>query len=130
VALIPNLLKQERTMAEGSRPPGPRQVRRRGVFLDERPLALARLFSLHPAGRITVAHLEPLRACLVAGRLELDPLRFAAEDAVDAEPLMPPEAQFEDVHAHGAQLHEILCSAQDELDLLVHLLRAEVPLVS
>jgi hypothetical protein len=69
-------------------------------------------------------------ACLVAGRLELDALRFAAEDAVDVEPLMPPEAQFEDVHAHGAQLHEILCAAQDELDILTVCLRQEVPLVS
>jgi hypothetical protein len=117
-------------MAKSSRPPGPRQARRRGIFLDERPLALARLFSLHPAGRITVAHIQPLRACLVAGRLELDALRFAAEDAVDVEPLMPHEAQFEDIHAHGATLYDILCAAQEEVDLLALCLRQEVPLVS
>jgi hypothetical protein len=117
-------------MPHGSRPPGPRQARRRGVLLDERPLALARLFSLHPGGRITVAHLQPLRACLLAGRLELDTLRFAAEDAVDVEPLMPPEAQFEDIHAHGVALHDILCAAQDELDILAVCLRQEVSIVS
>jgi hypothetical protein len=117
-------------MAQGSRPPGPRQARRRGVLLDEHSLALARLFSLHPAGRITVAHLQPLRACLVAGRFELDALRFAAEDAVDVEPLMPQEAQFEDIHAHGATLHDILRVAQEEVDLLAVCLRQEVPLVS
>lgn len=117
-------------MAEGSRPPGARQARRRGALLDERPFALAPLFSLHGDGRITVAHLQPLRACLVAGRLELDALRFAAEDAVDVEPLMPPEAQYEDVHARGAALDRALCAAQDELDLLARLLRAEVPHVS
>ncbi len=83
-----------------------------------------------PARRITMAQLEPLRACLVAARLDLDALRFAAEDAVDAEPLMPPEAQHADVHQHGAALHETLCAAQEELDLLAVYLREGVPRVS
>jgi hypothetical protein len=120
-------------MVERSRPPGPRQARCRGALIAHvtyAPLALARLFSLPPAGRIAVTHLQPLRACLVAARLELDALRFAAEDAVDAEPLMPLEAQYEDVHAHGAALYEALCAAQDELDLLTARLRGEVPRVS
>jgi hypothetical protein len=117
-------------MAQGSRPPGPRQARRRGALLGVRPVALAPLFSLRHAGRITVAHLQPLRACLVAARLELEALRFAAEDAVDPDPLMPPQAQHEDVHARGAALEKALCAAQDELDLLVARLRREVPLVS
>jgi hypothetical protein len=117
-------------MAQGSRPPGARQAQRRAATPNERPAALVRLFVLHPAGRITVAHLEPLRACLVAARLDLDALRFAAEDAVDAEPLMPPDAQHADVHKHGAALHETLCAAQDELDVLAAHLREAVPRVS
>jgi hypothetical protein len=119
-------------MAQGSRPPGPRQARRRGALFAhaQRSLALARLFSLHPAGRVVVAHLQPLRACLVAARLELDALRFAAEDAVDVEPLMPQEAQHEDVHARGAALERALRAAQDELDVLAMRLREEAPLVS
>jgi hypothetical protein len=119
-------------MAQGTRPPRPRQARRRSVFFADvpRPVALARLFSLHPEGRITARQLHPLRACLAAARHHLDALRFAAEDAVDAEPLMPPEAQYEDVHAHGGALYEDLCAAQEELDLLFRRLRAEVPRVS
>ena len=67
---------------------------------------------------------------VVAARRELDALRFAAEDAVDAEPLMPEEAQHEDVHAHGAALEEALYAAQVELDLLVARLREDVTCVS
>jgi hypothetical protein len=91
---------------------------------------LARLFSLHPEGRIRVRDLEPLRACLVAARIDLDALRFAAEDAIDVEPLMPVEAQREDIHARGAALYEDLCAAQDELDLLARHLREGVAHVS
>jgi hypothetical protein len=116
-------------MAQRSRPRGPRQARRR-VPVGERPVPLADLFALHSAGRLVVADFEPLRACLVAARLELEALRFAAEDAVDAEPLMPPEAQHADVHARGAALHEALCAAQDELDLLARRFRREAALVS
>jgi hypothetical protein len=116
-------------MAQGSRPRRVRQARRR-VLVDGRPVALAGLFALHPAGRLGVGDLEPLRACIVAARLELEALRFAAEDAVDAEPLMPPEAQYADVHARGAALHEALCAAQDELDLLARRLRREAAFVS
>jgi hypothetical protein len=112
-------------MAQGTRPPRPRQARRRGT-----PIALVRLFSLHPDGRISARQLYPLRACLAAARHHLDALRFAAEDAVDIEPLMPPEAQYEDVHVHGGALYEDLCAAQEELDLLFRHLRAELPHVS
>jgi hypothetical protein len=119
-------------MAQGSRPPGRRQARRRSALLAEaeHPIGLGRLFSLRPEGRVTARQLEPLRACLVSASLELDALRFAAEDAVDAEPLMPPGAQHADVYVHGAALYEALCAAQDELDLLVLHLRQEVPLGS
>ena len=117
-------------MAQGTCPPRGRQARRRGRLVDGEPIALARLFSLHPEGRITAAHLAPVRACLVAARLALDALRFAAEDAVDLEPLMPREAQYEDVHARGADVDQALYAAQEELDLLAQHLRREVARVS
>lgn len=119
-------------MSDRSRPPGARQVARCGALSlgDGRIIALGRLFTLHANGTVTAAQFEPLRRCLVAARIELDTLRFAAEDAVDGQPLMSAEAQRADVHARGAALYEALCAAQDELDILVAHLRQEVSRVS
>ena len=90
------------------------------------PVALGRIFALQPAGGLTAAQLDPLRAALIACRVSLDALRFAAEDAVALDPILTIEAERRDVILHGAALAEQLVAAQDELDLLAHQLREQV----
>jgi hypothetical protein len=75
---------------------------------------LVRLFSLHPGG----PDLRPLRRVIEAAQRSLEPLRTAAEDAVGAEPIMEPLAQWVDVHEYGAELAEHLFAALAELDVL------------
>jgi hypothetical protein len=50
---------------------------------------LVRLFSLH-RGEGDAPDFSPLRAVIDAAERNLEVLRFAADDAVDAEPMMPP----------------------------------------
>jgi hypothetical protein len=112
-------------MSGPSRVPGARQAARRGDPSDpsrERPIVLARLFSLGAPGGRDV-DLRPLRAALTAAQLALDALRFAAEDAVAAEPIMPEDAQRADVQARGAELAEHLIAARVEVDVLAEVLR-------
>jgi hypothetical protein len=75
-----------------------------------------RLFALQAAG--SAPDLAPLRALLASAEHNLEVLRFAAEDAVGADPMMPPLAQYADVHQHGAELEECLAAALIELDVL------------
>jgi hypothetical protein len=81
---------------------------------------LVRLFSLFHAGggQISIASLDPLRRIHAALHEHVDGLRFAAEDATDAESLMPPEAQRADVLQHGAADAELLHALGVELDVL------------
>ena len=109
-------------MSHASRPPGARQEGARcgsPCVLTGRRITLGRLFSLLPDGSVTSAHVEPIRRALLAARIELDALRFAAEDAVDARPMMSAEAQRADVHARGAAVWEALAAAEDELQILI-----------
>jgi hypothetical protein len=94
---------------------------------DGRPVPLVRLFSLFHAGGglISVASLEPLRRIHAALHEHVDGLRFAAEDATGAEPLMPPEAQRADVLQHGAAVEELLHALGVELDVLAQKMRDE-----
>lgn len=103
-------------MSNGSRVPGARQAVRLGV-----------LFTLHPGragGALSLADLEPLARALAGARLSLDGLRFAAEDAVAADPLMPGEARRADVLRHGHELAEALMLLGAELDVLRVFLRS------
>jgi hypothetical protein len=127
-ALIPNLRSQEETVSNASRASDARQAARSGAPRgDGRPLPLVRLFSLFHAGggRISVASLAPLREIHAALHEHVASLRFAAEDATCAEPLMPPAAQHADVLQHGAAVEELLHALGLELDVLAQKVRDE-----
>ena len=73
-----------------------------------------RLFALHRDPR--AVDLGQLRAVLDFAERILQALRFAAENAVDVEPITLPRELFLEVHANGALLEELLTAARVELD--------------
>ena len=123
MALAATLSKQEDNVSDHL--PVRRPPVEGGPLDDDRPLSLARLFALYPAGGgiLTAAHLEPLRACIEAARLALDALRWAAEDAVSLAPVMPLEAAGADVLHYGAALAAQLDQAAAEVHALTAALR-------
>jgi hypothetical protein len=88
---------------------------------------LVRLFSLFHAGggRVSIAALDPLRRIHATLHEHVDGLRFAAEDATDAEPFMPLAAQRADVLQHGAAVEGLLHALGAELDVLAQKMRDE-----
>jgi hypothetical protein len=76
---------------------------------------------------LTVHHLEPIRTCLSLAQLACDGLRFAAEDEVAREQLLPVEAQRRDVLQCGRDLHAQLAALREEIDVLTQRLREEAP---
>jgi hypothetical protein len=111
-------------MVHGTRPPGARQAA--PLPSDGRLVALGRLFTLDRDGTVTAAPFAPVRSKLTLALAHLDSLRYAAEDAVEAVQMMPPEAQHADIHEHGAALYEALRDALDMLDwIVVHLRQGE-----
>jgi hypothetical protein len=116
-------------MGHGTRPPGARQAAP-PLPSDGRLVALGRLFTLGRDGTITAAPFAPVRSKLTLALAHLDSLRYAAEDAVEVNPNMPPEAQHADVHEHGAAVYDALRDALDILDWIVVHLRQEEQRVS
>jgi hypothetical protein len=95
-------------MGDPSPMPGLRQAEPRATLI---------VFCLSPA------HLEPLRADILAARVSLDGLSRAAAEAVSDAPVYTLEALRIDVTRHGRELEEQLVAALAQVEVLAAKIR-------